>query len=166
MGAQALLNAVAQTPWWEQTPTGSRRVARLEPDRPAEAFQDLALRDGPSPRLPDWLHAASAEGAAGLGRVLSRLVWDLLDVSVEGRGELASEMGASIGDLCLDSGRCRPMSGPMHAATADLLCGGMGGRPGHSLRRQQTASDATAEATPGCCNRAEASASPICAFTR
>ena len=94
LAGQALLDAVKETPWWERAPTGGRRLARIEPDRPAAAFLELALLEDPSPRLPDWLHATTVEAGAEFGRILSRLVWDLLSVSVEGRGAAALERAA------------------------------------------------------------------------
>ena len=86
LAGQALLDALAQTPWWIAPPEdGPRRLARLEPDRPAAAFLDLALLSDPSPRLPDWLFAASSESGAQFGRILSRLCFDLAELS-EDRG--------------------------------------------------------------------------------
>ena len=85
LAGQGLLDAVARTPWWVEGPAG-RRLARLEPDRPAAAFFRLALLEEPSPALPDWVFAASEGGADDFGPRLSRLAYDLAGLSPDGRG--------------------------------------------------------------------------------
>ncbi|MEM6945913.1 MAG: hypothetical protein AAF565_19380, partial [Pseudomonadota bacterium] len=80
----ALLNTVADTPWWQRpTAGGAPRLLRLEPDQPAAAFLEAALLADPDPRLPDWL-AVPAEGAGGeFGKILARLAFDLATLDPE-----------------------------------------------------------------------------------
>ena len=70
IAGQALLDALALTPWWGPAPLGGRRLIRLEPDRPAAAFLAAALLADPQPRLPDWLYAASAGTGSAFGPLL------------------------------------------------------------------------------------------------
>jgi tetratricopeptide (TPR) repeat protein len=83
---QALLDALATSPWWGPGSLGTPRLMRLEPDRAAAAFLASALLADPQPRLQDWLYAASSGTGSVFGLVLSRLAWDLTELSRDGRG--------------------------------------------------------------------------------
>ena len=90
---QGLLDVVARTPWWVDGPA-DRRLARLEPDRPAAAFFRLALLDDPSPALPDWLFVVSERDADDFGPRFGRPAYDLAGLSPDGGGAEPLERAA------------------------------------------------------------------------
>ena len=80
-----LLEAVQRTPFWNpKTVENPSHLIRLEPDRPAAIFCLKALTlDDPSPALPRWLVLPSSQDVDGFGDRLSRLIYDIGQVSPE-----------------------------------------------------------------------------------
>lgn len=74
-----LLEAIRQTPYWQNSTDGNpSHLRKLEPDRPAAIFALKTLKlDDPSPGLPHWLTPAATQDADGFGERLNRLSFDI-----------------------------------------------------------------------------------------
>ncbi|MBO6675892.1 MAG: hypothetical protein JJ908_12525 [Rhizobiales bacterium] len=79
---QALIDALAKTPWWVAENNAQDGVLeKLSPDRIAVAFLALTLLNAKISRLPEWLVFVMTPHGADVGAVVGRL---LFDVSIHG----------------------------------------------------------------------------------
>ncbi|MEQ9565480.1 MAG: tetratricopeptide repeat protein [Pseudomonadales bacterium] len=79
---QALIDALAKTPWWiAEDNTQDGVLEKLSPDRIAVTFLALTLMNAKISRLPEWLVFVMSPHGADVGAVVGRL---LFDVSIHG----------------------------------------------------------------------------------
>lgn len=82
LNGQALIDALAKTPWWVAENNAQDGVLeKLSPDRIAVAFLALTLLNAKISRLPEWLVFVMTPHGADVGAVVGRL---LFDVSIHG----------------------------------------------------------------------------------
>lgn len=75
---QALIDALAKTPWWVAEDNAQDGVLeRLSPDRIAVAFMALTLLNAKISRLPEWLAFVMTPHGADVGAVVGRLLFDI-----------------------------------------------------------------------------------------
>ncbi|MEO1405876.1 MAG: tetratricopeptide repeat protein [Pseudomonadota bacterium] len=85
LSGKKLIDAVRKTSWWL---TEEQRLVRLEPDRPAAAFLALAVLKDDADDLPKWMVGPATSAGTRFGETLSRLLFDLAELSGDAYREL------------------------------------------------------------------------------